>query len=73
MYCMLMARFLLFRVDWEAQGPNTTRLLVHLGDYPCHGTKYHAVPLGDNYPDGDPLGLDSSVYVQPRTMSYRGA
>jgi hypothetical protein len=70
---MLMARSLVSRVDWEAQGPNTTRLLVHLGDTPCHGTKCHAVNLNDNHPDGDPLVLDSSMYVQPPTTSYRGA
>src|SRR6185437_13080408 len=32
-----------------------TRILLHIGDCPPHGRRYHAVD--DTYPDGDPHGL----------------
>ena len=51
------------RLDWEALGSNTTRLLKHIADAPCHGTHYHTVD--DSYPDGDPHGLSARTYVTP--------
>ncbi|KAN0018915.1 hypothetical protein ACTFIU_008849 [Dictyostelium citrinum] len=35
--------------------PDYTKLVVHIGDAPCHGKKYHR--FTDSYPDGDPSGL----------------
>jgi hypothetical protein len=34
-----------------------TRILFHIGDAPCHGTRFHA-GAGDDYPTGDPRGLN---------------
>ncbi|KAH3767686.1 heat shock 70 kDa protein 12A [Pelomyxa schiedti] len=35
---------------------SSARVLVHIGDAPCHGTMYHSCG-DDSYPDGDPNGL----------------
>ncbi|GAB4815216.1 hypothetical protein N2152v2_002262 [Parachlorella kessleri] len=43
-------------LSWES----STRLLIHFGDAPCHGNKYHggyARNGADRYPLGDPNGL----------------
>jgi len=40
-------------VDFGWASP--TRVILHLADCPCHGSKYHG--LRDDYPDGDPNGL----------------
>lgn len=43
-------------LNWQS----STRLLVHFGDAPCHGVRYHGVVGAsgfDRYPDGDPKGL----------------
>lgn len=43
------------RLNWRS----STRLVIHFGDYPCHGTKYHDFTGGvawDAYPNGDPKG-----------------
>ena len=37
-------------MEWESQ----QRVLFLVADAPCHGSKYH--PMGDHYPQGDPLG-----------------
>ena len=37
---------------WRAK----TRVLCHVADAPCHGTKFHS--CHDSYPEGDPTGLD---------------
>jgi len=29
--------------------------MVHVADYPCHGSQYHS--MSDNYPGGDPAGI----------------
>ncbi|EFA77644.1 protein serine/threonine kinase [Heterostelium album PN500] len=34
---------------------DSTRIVIHLADAPCHGEEYHDKP--DNYPDGDPNGI----------------
>lgn len=44
--------------EWQS----TTRILVHTGDAPCHGRKYHE-GLGDDHPDGDPNGLRAEVFL----------
>jgi len=41
------------RLEWMT----STRLIVHIGDAPCHGDKYHS-PGGDSYSGGDPESLD---------------
>lgn len=35
-----------------------TRILFHIADSPCHGTRFHAPNLNDDYPNGDPRGLN---------------
>ena len=42
---------------------STTRILYHVGDYPCHGTEFHN-NLRDEYPRGDPYGLQPKVLLQ---------
>lgn len=40
-------------LNWQS----STRLLIHFGDAPCHGIRYHGgKQYSDNYPKGDPLG-----------------
>jgi hypothetical protein len=39
------------QMDWQ----NTTRVLLHIGDFPPHGRRF--TNLRDKYPDGDPNGL----------------
>ena len=34
-----------------------SRVLFHIGDAPCHGSRFH-VGANDSYPGGDPRGLD---------------
>ena len=34
-----------------------TRILFHIADSPCHGTRFHDPSVGDEYPNGDPRGL----------------
>jgi len=34
-----------------------SRVLVHIGDAPCHGNRFHS-GANDSYPSGDPRGLD---------------
>lgn len=36
---------------------NNCRILFHIADAPCHGKRFHVNAL-DDYPDGDPRGLD---------------
>jgi hypothetical protein len=48
------------QLDWTA----TTRMLYHIGDYPCHGVDYNN-GLPDRYPKGDPHGLD------PQTLLHK--
>ena len=35
---------------------SSTKLLIHFGDAPAHGTQYHNGRAGDDYPAGDPKG-----------------
>ena len=36
---------------------NMTRVLFHIGDAPCHGSRFH-LGASDDYPAGDPRGLN---------------
>lgn len=40
-------------LDWKADN----RLLIHIGDAPCHGIKFHGGISSDHFPEGDPKGL----------------
>jgi len=48
---------------------SSTRLIIHFGDAPCHGTKYHN--LDDSYPGGDPNGLDIEDIVRELGSTQR--
>ncbi len=41
------------KLSWSKQ----TRMLFHIADSPCHGTRFHDPSVGDDYPNGDPRGL----------------
>ena len=52
------------QMDWGVGG-SQTRVLVHIADAPCHGTKYHTYGAGvDKYPGGDPHGLQSEELLR---------
>ena len=40
-----------------------TRILFHIGDAPCHGTRFHS-GAHDNYPKGDPRGLNITTLLK---------
>jgi len=46
------------QLDWK----NSTRVLLHIGDYPPHGRRFSN--LKDNYPDGDPYGLTAESVLK---------
>ncbi len=48
---------------------SSTKLLIHIADYPCHGTNYHKNSIPDALPGGDPSGLQE----QPQNMDWRPA
>lgn len=50
------------RQNWSVGGAET-RVLVHIGDAPCHGNRYHD-GVNDDHPDGDPHGLQSAELLQ---------
>ena len=39
-------------LNWTAP---STRIVMHIADAPCHGSRFHS--MGDDYPSGDPSGL----------------
>ena len=41
------------KLSWRKK----TRILIHIADRPCHGTRFHDSSVGDEYPNGDPRGL----------------
>ena len=43
------------RLDWDDAD---IRMIVHIADAPAHGEKFHAVYVSDEFPEGDPNGLD---------------
>jgi serine/threonine-protein phosphatase PP1 catalytic subunit len=54
------------RLDWGAGGA-ATRVLIHIGDAPCHGAHYQdrqTFRHKDNYPNGDPFGLQSPALLR---------
>ena len=49
---------------------NAIRVLLHVGDFPPHGRRFHN--LDDDYPDGDPYGLTAeSVLNNLRSKNIR--
>ncbi|KAL3688046.1 hypothetical protein R1sor_014355 [Riccia sorocarpa] len=40
------------KLDWRSMN----RLLVHIGDAPCHGVEFHGGAVSDDYPGGDKYG-----------------
>ena len=34
------------------------QVLIHIADAPCHGAEYHDLVVSDDYPKGDPTGLE---------------
>ena len=47
------------QMDWQ----NSTRVLLHIGDYPPHGRRYTFL-MRDNYPNGDPYGLTAENVLE---------
>jgi hypothetical protein len=41
------------KLSWSKQ----TRILFHIADSPCHGTRFHDPSVADDHPNGDPRGL----------------
>ncbi|KAL2630193.1 hypothetical protein R1flu_014879 [Riccia fluitans] len=49
------------KLDWQAMN----RLLIHIGDAPCHGRQFHdGVGLFDSYPEGDKYKRNISTILQ---------
>ncbi|KAK9867891.1 hypothetical protein WJX84_004698 [Apatococcus fuscideae] len=50
----------------ELSWRSSTRLVIHFGDYPCHGKKYHGEEWEqyDRYPWGDPNGLIPEEFLE---------
>ncbi|PKY57765.1 hypothetical protein RhiirA4_510763 [Rhizophagus irregularis] len=46
------------QMNWQS----STRILLHIGDFPPHGR--HFTTLKDNYPDGDPNGLTAENVLE---------
>lgn len=51
----------------QFQWTSAQRVLYHIGDYPCHGLHYHD-NLPDDYPCGDPHGLEPRPLLQALAM-----
>lgn len=47
------------KLDWS----NMSRILFHIADAPCHGSRFHS-DCGDDYPSGDPRGLDITDLIK---------
>jgi hypothetical protein len=41
----------ILKLEWRS----ATKMLIHIADAPCHGSRFHS--MGDDYPAGDPRGL----------------
>lgn len=41
-------------MQWQARA----RYAILVADAPCHGKKYHEDSIDDEYPKGDPNGID---------------
>ena len=49
-------------LDWQS----STKLVIHFGDAPAHGSKYYT-SCSDNHPSGDPTGsmsLQEPLFVR---------
>lgn len=53
-------------MEWSE---NAIKIVLWVADAPAHGTKYHALTLGDRFPKGDPNGREPSVQV--KTLAKR--
>ena len=42
---------------------NYSRAVIHICDAPCHGKRFHK-GLDDDFPDGDPKGLEISKIIK---------
>jgi hypothetical protein len=51
------------QLEWETEVP-TIQLVVHITGRPPHGLQYHSVAIDDQFPEGDPEGLDPLVYMR---------
>lgn len=49
------------RLEWDDAD---VKLIVHIADAPAHGDWFHAPYVSDEYPEGDPSGLDPLVSMQ---------
>ncbi|RGB39933.1 kinase-like domain-containing protein [Rhizophagus diaphanus] len=47
------------QMNWQ----NSTRVLLHIGDFPPHGRRFTSLE-DDNYPDGDPNGLTAESVLE---------
>ncbi|KAI5084347.1 hypothetical protein GOP47_0000516 [Adiantum capillus-veneris] len=47
------------QLDWTAHN----RVVYHIADAPCHGTRFHDMKGGDDYPNGDLHGRDIAVLL----------
>ena len=51
------------RQDWQSE-VTRTRIMLHIGDAPCHGNKFHKKNVSDQFPMGDPTGLEPSEILR---------
>ena len=54
------------KLSWSKQ----TRMLFHIADSPCHGTRFHDPSVYDDYPNGDPRGLQIE-YLLPKLEGFK--
>ena len=47
-------------LKWES----ANRVLFHIADSPCHGLSVNGLTGGDDYPDGDPCGLEPASLLR---------
>ena len=55
-------------LDWSR---TDISMIYHIADAPAHGLRFHNGDISDNYPEGDPLGLDPLAAV--RQFARNGA
>ncbi len=51
------------KLEWK----NKSRVLLHICDAPCHGSKFHDLNISDDHPKGDPKGLKISDLLKTIT------
>lgn len=51
------------RQDWQSD-ETRTRIMLHIGDAPCHGAHFHKKKISDQFPIGDPTGLEPSEILK---------